>query len=402
MDVETLEKMKQRVRKGKYKSLPHSKQEKRKQRKEWRKRKREAKNKGNVSRPARAAEGKNADLPSGNTVGRRTANQDNKECQNDVPVNAAVADKNLSRGKQMVKLSVRRKRNVQDGESFALNHSQAKIPKGPIPCRTKGKEDHRGPLIKEINRSLLTLDDTGKIGVGTFGVCFSGTYRNEFNVVVKEIKTKDSSRKELERAMKEVQHEAAAITAIGDHQGLPYLFGVCTEQPPFYLVLQYHAVDNQSLTLSKAASTGMIRKAEECVEILRQTCEALVHMHNQGFLHNDLKGNNVVLGGKQRSPVIIDFGKSCQISKSRLRTPKLNVDAAIKRYPHIAPEVHRGEKQTTASDVYSFGLLIKRVLKDSKFNVKGLNEITKRCLSSVPSKRPSLLEVLHVLKNLKF
>ena len=114
----------------------------------------------------RAAEGKNDDLPRGNTVAHHTANQGNKECQNDIPVNAAVADKNLSRGKQMLKLSVRQKRNVQDGESFTLNHSQAKIPKGPIPCRTKGK-----------NKSLLTLDDTGKIGLETFGVCFSGTYR---------------------------------------------------------------------------------------------------------------------------------------------------------------------------------------------------------------------------------
>ena len=139
----------------------------------------------------------------------------------------------------MVKLSVRRKGNVQDGGSLALNHFQSKIPKGPIPCRTKGKEDHRGLLLKEINQSLLTLDDTGK-----FGVCFSGTYRNEINVVVKEIKTKDSSHKELEQAIKGVQHEVAAMTAIGDHQGLPYLFGVCMEQPPFYLVLQYHAVDN--------------------------------------------------------------------------------------------------------------------------------------------------------------
>ena len=337
MDAETLEKLKvlkQRVRKGKYTSLPHTKQEKRKQRKKWLQRKREAERKGNTARR------KNADLTNANTAGpaeagqaaaegSHTAKLANKECQNKIPVNAAVAGKNLSRGKQMVQLSVSCKRNAQDGESFAPTQSQAKIPKGPIPSRAKKAHDYRGLPFKEIDHSLLTLDENGEIGSGTFGVCFSGTYRSEFNVVVKEIKTKDSSRNELEQARKEVQQEAAAISAIGDHKGM--VFGVCSEGPPFYVVLQYHAVDKRSLTLTKAASSGMITKVEECVEILRQTCEALIHVHHQGFLHNDLKGNSVVLGGKQRSPVIIDFGKSCQISKARLRKPKLDVEAARKR-----------------------------------------------------------------------
>ena len=39
----------------------------------------------------------------------------------------------------------------------------------------------------EIDRSLLKVDETTKIGSGTFGNCYLAVYRNDFTVVVKEI-----------------------------------------------------------------------------------------------------------------------------------------------------------------------------------------------------------------------
>lgn len=160
---------------------------------------------------------------------------------------------------------------------------------------------------------------------------------------MKEIKTHDDSTKELERAKKEVLNEAVVIPALDDHPGVPHIFGVCTERPPYYLVLQHHAVEGRSITLSRAVSDEMISSNEECVVVMRETYEALWHLHNNGYLHNDLKGNNVVLDGKGNAPVTIDFGKSCEIAKARIRKPKLNVDKAIARYPHIAREIHRGD-----------------------------------------------------------
>ena len=97
-------------------------------------------------------------------------------------------------------------------------------------------------------------------------------YRNNFHVVVKVMKARDSSNKELERAKQEVLHEASVLSDLGDHPGLPHLFGVCSEQPPFYLVLQHHAVEGRSVNLLKAAMTGMIANVSECVEICKQIC----------------------------------------------------------------------------------------------------------------------------------
>ena len=49
--------------------------------------------------------------------------------------------------------------------------------------------------FKEINRSLLKVDKSQKIGKGTFGNCYIALYRNEYRVVAKEMKIIESPKK---------------------------------------------------------------------------------------------------------------------------------------------------------------------------------------------------------------
>ena len=239
----------------------------------------------------------------------------------------------------------------------------------------------------------MTIDETEKIGSGTFGRCFTAMYRNQYRVVVKEIKVRDSSKKEIERAKQEVLHEASVLANLGDHPGIPHLFGVCSLHAPFYLVLEQLSVEGRIGTLSKAAATGLIADVTECATILKQTCEVLTFMHKKGYLHNDVKGNNVVLDGASHKATLIDFGKSKKITKVKLTKPKVNIADAALKYPHIAPEIHWGERQSTASDVYSFGVLTLKVLKDGKFDNPALKSTAKRCVSSIPGKRLKLEEI---------
>ena len=53
-------------------------------------------------------------------------------------------------------------------------------------------------------------------------------------VVVKEYKSADNSTKgnSFERRRKEAAHEAQVILELGDHPGIPLLFGVKSEQQP--------------------------------------------------------------------------------------------------------------------------------------------------------------------------
>ena len=49
--------------------------------------------------------------------------------------------------------------------------------------------------------------------------------------------------------------------------------------------------------------------------------KAMLHVHSKGYLHNDLKANNVVLEKKDGrfNPVIIDFGKSLKVDSPRAK-----------------------------------------------------------------------------------
>ena len=67
--------------------------------------------------------------------------------------------------------------------------------------------------------------------------------------------------------------------------------------------------------------------------------------------------------------LIIDFGKSCKIVKARLRKPKVNIEKSMNKFPQIAPKIHRGERQSIASDVFSFGYLVTRLFKDAKLGI---------------------------------
>lgn len=59
------------------------------------------------------------------------------------------------------------------------------------------------------------------------------------------------------------------------------------------------------------------------LDVIRRVAEALLHVHKTGFVHNDIKGNNVVLDnrdGIKYNPILIDFGKSLPVTG--LKGPK--------------------------------------------------------------------------------
>ena len=82
------------------------------------------------------------------------------------------------------------------------------------------------------------------------------------------------------------------------------------------------------------------------VEIFKAVAEALAHMHSRGFIHADIKPNNVIFTGNG-TVKIIDFGQSCPIGtvKERIQgTPDF-----------IAPEQVRCRPLDARTDVFNFG-----------------------------------------------
>jgi len=96
---------------------------------------------------------------------------------------------------------------------------------------------------------------------------------------------------------------------------------------------------------------------EQALDIFAQTARGLAHMHERGFVHADMKPNNIIISESDRAKVI-DLGQSCKIGTVKPR---------IQGTPdYIAPEqVHRREI-TPVTDVYNLGATMYWVLTRRK------------------------------------
>jgi eukaryotic-like serine/threonine-protein kinase len=154
----------------------------------------------------------------------------------------------------------------------------------------------------------------------------------------------------------------------------------------------------------------------QAVDIFHQIAEALRHMHSRGYVHADMKPNNVVVSEKGVAK-IIDLGQSCKVGTVKPR---------IQGTPdYIAPEqVHR-RPITAQTDVYNLGAtmywvltrthiptalpkgdslmgslddnLIERPRPPVEINPRihpRLNELIMKCVEVTPEQRPTMPEVV--------
>jgi serine/threonine-protein kinase len=107
---------------------------------------------------------------------------------------------------------------------------------------------------------------------------------------------------------------------------------------------------------------------EEAAAICHQVSRALVHIHDQGFSHNDVKPSNVLFRrplkkGKGFDPVLIDFGVAVKLVRHQ-------TDGSV---VYMAPERLREAREPnppeqvaaqdlTKADVWSMGIMFYRLL----------------------------------------
>ena len=102
---------------------------------------------------------------------------------------------------------------------------------------------HKG-VVKEISHNEVVRTEKW-LGSRTFGSCYLAYYRG-LVVAVKEFHLQPQTN---ERQIKQdVLYKAAVISGLGDHPGLPLLFGITTQTPPYRLITQFHGEKNKSLT----------------------------------------------------------------------------------------------------------------------------------------------------------
>ena len=111
-------------------------------------------------------------------------------------------------------------------------------------------------------------------------------------------------------------------------------WGRCSSLSP-NIVLQFHGQGRESPIVFKATTEEKIIMEREWKVLFCDIVNALRHIHDCGFSHNDLKNNNVVLEiwkGFLPNLVIVDFGKSKLAVKAKKPRAKAKCAYPIKNF----------------------------------------------------------------------
>ena len=246
------------------------------------------------------------------------------------------------------------------------------------------------------------------LGRGSFGIVKLQTFRG-IKVAVKEMLP--------QTVLCDVRHEAHILAKLS-HPFVPYLFGVCTASQPYRIVMQFHGIAHNavSLTLFEAITKKTILEGYTWLGLCAQIMEALHYLHEEvGILHNDITANNILVTDSMTEGnesvlqiVLIDFGKATMADDGR----KYNLSDVEKaeytrRYPQMAPEVVDGvTRQTKWSDIYAAGGVIQRIIENQCFNqlpveyISALNSIVIKCRCPQYHRRLTAQRVLQSFKEM--
>jgi len=176
--------------------------------------------------------------------------------------------------------------------------------------------------------------------------------------------------------------------------------GISSDSQPYFVMEKINGID-----LSEVIDGAELPFSKK-LDIAIQICKGLSYAHKNGVIHRDIKPANIILD-HHGDAKILDFGIALTSSENTNAGQKTTV---VGTHGYIAPEQENDYAQATiASDIYSFGMLLKNLFVQNladeddlsqKINrlPKLLKEIISCCTDAQPSKRfASLSDVRDML-----
>lgn len=147
------------------------------------------------------------------------------------------------------------------------------------------------------------------------------------------------------------------------HENIARLIdGGSTDEGLPYLVMEH--IDG--VTLDRYCSEHSC-DVEERLRVFRRICDAVAYAHGNLVIHRDLKPGNILVDG-DGVPKLLDFGIA-KVLQSEAGDATIDVTAPLLRRltpGYASPEQTRGERMTTATDVYSLGVVLFELLTGAR------------------------------------
>lgn len=169
-------------------------------------------------------------------------------------------------------------------------------------------------------------------------------------------------------------HGIARLLDAGSTDGVPYFVMEYVDGSPIDRWCDEHRAD-----------------LEARIALVERVCEAVAYAHRHLVVHRDLKPANILVGPDGR-PTLLDFGIATLIHEDDGASAGLTATAHRTYTPEFAsPEQVRGERVTTASDVYALGVVLHLLLTGRHpYELRGRSPIEQmRSICEDEASRPS-------------
>ncbi|MGK7958807.1 MAG: ABC transporter substrate-binding protein [Crocosphaera sp.] len=199
------------------------------------------------------------------------------------------------------------------------------------------------------------------LGDGGFGEVHKAkdkdSERNNQTVVIKRLKIEDLAQEYIKEAKRLFRREAQTLGILkGCNEMTPRLLEDVVESNHCYFVMEY--IEGETLE-NQEFRTGNIVEESDVIQTLKELLKILQFIHEKGFVHRDIKPNNIMRRKSNNKLTLIDFGcvtKDLNLTEFERR----RVVRAIGNI-YSAPEQWRGEAYPS-SDIYAVGMMIIRGL----------------------------------------
>jgi eukaryotic-like serine/threonine-protein kinase len=148
------------------------------------------------------------------------------------------------------------------------------------------------------------------------------------------------------------RREARAAAGLA-HPNIVAVYDWGAVEGVYYMVMEYVRGPSVRHLLNEQ---GRMEPAQ-AAEILRQTLLALGHAHHEGFVHRDMKPENLLVT-REGVVKVADFGLARAYADGRVT----QAGAVTGTVQYLAPEQIRGEPADPRSDLYSLGIVAYELL----------------------------------------
>ncbi|HEV3410113.1 MAG TPA: serine/threonine-protein kinase, partial [Chthoniobacterales bacterium] len=260
----------------------------------------------------------------------------------------------------------------------AENFMQA--PAAPVRAGVSGREAIFAFAPGELIGEYEIISPLGKGGMGE--VYLAQDCRVRRHVALKFVRG-GLDREALTRRFQREQQLLAGL----NHPNIAQLFetGVTSDGIP-YFAMEY--VDGTRLDQFIEERRLTLR---ERLDLFRKICAAVAYAHQHLVVHRDIKPANIRVT-PDGEPKLLDFGIAKLLDELTEDAPEQTITIQRVLTPEYAsPEQVRGERISTASDVYSLGVVLYELLTGSKpyrLTSRRPDEISRAIIEQEPT-RPS-------------